>query len=340
MIPPALRDFFDQLALQPAFQRAVALLRQGGGDEVRLCGLTPTAQAVYAVLLHRQTERPVLLATESNSAAEALAETAAAIYGLLEENPRRAAPLTLPAHDVTPYDGLSPHAEIHEQRGVALWRLASGNASVVAAPVGAMLLKIAPADRIRNLALTIEVGDEFFLEDLEASLGGSGYVRQEPVEAVGQFSVRGGIVDVFPPEAAYPVRIEMLGDEAASLREFDPETQKSIRRIERATLLPLSEIPVPLAGDQDAGALLTPGWEFSAARAERRQQRLLDLAPQAIVVWCEPDALDKAADKLAERVAAAHAEAPAGSPPPETFYGLEAAAPRRRRPRRSSTVWG
>ncbi|MBI1356794.1 MAG: transcription-repair coupling factor [Acidobacteria bacterium] len=336
MIPPALRDFFDQLGRHPGFQQAVAQLRHNAGaqlrdsagaqmrlgesGEIHLSGLTPTAQALYAVLLHRQSERPVILVTESNSAAENLAETAAAFFGLLEENPHRAAPMTLPAHDVTPYDGLSPHAAIHEQRGIALWRLAEGGASVVAAPVGALLLKTAPPDVIRNLALTIEVGDEFFLEDLEESLGGAGYVRQEPVEAVGQFSVRGGIVDVFSPEASYPVRIEMAGDEAASLREFDPETQKSIRRIERVTLLPLSESPAPARSDADSDALLGPGWEFSEARAQRRQSKVLEASPQAIVVWCEPDALDKAAGKLGERLAEARAAAPADAPPPELFY--------------------
>lgn len=320
MIPPALRDFFDQLGRQPAFLEALAKLRAGNQDEIRLQGLTPTAQALFAVLLSRHTERPVLLAAESGVAAEALTDAAEAFFGLLEENPSRAAPVLLPAHDVTPYDGLSPHAEIHEQRGIALWRLAEGTASVIVAPVAALQLKTAPADAIRNLALALEVGDEFYLEDLEQSLGSCGYVRQEPVEAVGQFSVRGGIIDIFSAEAHYPVRIEMSADEVESIREFDPETQKSIRRIERVTLLPLSEVPTPGGDEVDDDTLLGPGWEFSAAQAARRQSTVFDLAPKALLVLCEPDALEKSASKLAERIEADRAEAGGETPPPEQFY--------------------
>lgn len=320
MIPPALRDFFDQLGRQPAFLEALAKLRAGNQDEIRLQGLTPTAQALFAVLLSRHTERPVLLAAESGVVAEALTDAAEAFFGLLEENPSRAAPVLLPAHDVTPYDGLSPHAEIHEQRGIALWRLAEGTASVIVAPVAALQLKTAPADAIRNLALALEVGDEFYLEDLEQSLGSCGYVRQEPVEAVGQFSVRGGIIDIFSAEAHYPVRIEMSADEVESIREFDPETQKSIRRIERVTLLPLSEVPTPGGDEVDDDTLLGPGWEFSAAQAARRQSTVFDLAPKALLVLCEPDALEKSASKLAERVEADRAEAGGETPPPEQFY--------------------
>ena len=320
MIPPALRDFFDQLGRQPAFLEVLAQLRSAEHGEIRLHGLTPTAQALFAVLLNRYSERPVLLAAESNMAAEALAEAAEAFFALLDEKPHHAAPLLLPAHDVTPYDGLSPHAEIHEMRGIGLWRLAEGTASVIAAPIGALLLKTASADSIRNLALALEVGDEFYLEDLEESLGSCGYVRQEPVEAVGQFSVRGGIVDIFSAEASFPVRIEMSADEIESIREFDPATQKSIRRIERVTLLPLSETPTPGKDDEDADVLLVPGWEFSEAQAARRQHTIFDLSEKAIVVFCEPDAIEQRAAKLAERLEADRAEAGGEGPPPDRFY--------------------
>ncbi len=320
MIPPALRDFFDHLGRRPAFLELLAKLRSGTEGEVRLHGLTPTAQALYAVLLCRYADRPVLLAAESGVTAEALAETAEAFFGLMEEKPHRVAPLLLPAHDVTPYDGLSPHAEIHEQRGLALWRLAEGTASVIVAPIAALLLKTAPPDVIRNLALSLEVGDEFFLEDLEESLAACGYVRSEPVESVGQYSIRGGIVDIYSAEARYPVRIEMAADEIESIREFDPGTQKSIRRIESFTLLPLSEIPTPRADEAAPDTLLGPGWEFSADQAERRRSSALELAEGAIVVLAEPDVLAKAADKLSERLDAGRAEAAEATPEPDLFY--------------------
>ena len=67
--------------------------------------------------------------------------------------------------------------------------------------------------------------------------------RHEPVEMVGQYSIRGGILDVYSPGAATPVRIEMLGDEVESIRDYDPGTQKSIQRVDEAALLPLTEFP-------------------------------------------------------------------------------------------------
>ena len=316
MILPSLRDFFDELGRHPALAASLRALRRPGASSLRITGLNSTAQAIVAVLLHRMSGRPVALITESNQAAEALAETAAAVFDLLEETPKLAGPLVLPAHDVTPYDGLSPHAEINEKRGAALWRMADGTASVVVAPVAAALLKTARAEFFRNLAWTIVKGDEFFLEDLEAGLRSVGYVRNEPVEMVGQYSIRGGILDVYPPEAANPVRIEMLGDEVESIREYDAETQKSIRRVEEAVLLPLTEYPAPTREGETTG----PGWEFSQAAAAERTDCALDLLEHPIVLWDEAQALEARATKLAERLEAERAEAGDDSPPPETFY--------------------
>ena len=328
MILPALREFFDELGRRPALVACLRELRKPGAASVRLTGLNTTAQAIVAVLIHRMSGRPVALITESNQAAEALAETAAAVFGLLDDAPKLAAPLTLPAHDVTPYDGLSPHAEINEKRGTTLWRMADGSASVVVAPVAAALLKTSPADFFRNLAWTIEKGDEFFLEDLEEGLRGVGYVLSEPVEMVGQYSIRGGILDVFSPETANPVRIEMLGDEVESIREYDPETQKSIQRVDEAVLLPLAEYPAPReGGDGPTG----PGWEFSEQAASERTGAMFDLLEQPIVLWSEPQALAARAEKLAERLEDERADAAGETAPPETFYWswpelLEAAA--------------
>ena len=81
------------------------------------------------------------------------------------------------------------------------------------------------------------------LEELVAHLRGAGYEPHEMVEMPGQFSVRGGIVDVFPAVAERPVRLELLGDTVESLREFDPQTQRSVRPIERVTIPPLVESP-------------------------------------------------------------------------------------------------
>lgn len=304
MIHPSLRELFDELTRQPAFNVAVQAIRQTLPANLRVGGPSLTAQAIFIVLLQRAVDRPVIAVAPDFGSVEVLLNAAEAMDELLGPSPHRVGPLVLPAQDVTPFDGLSPHADVSEKRGIALWRLAHGSASVIVAPVAAVLLKTAPADFVRNLAWSIAVGDEFFLEDLEEGLASVGYVRHEPVEMAGQFSIRGGIFDVFSPESDVPVRIEMSGDDVESIREFDPESQKSLRPVRQTVILPVSEYPVTAAAGADRTLLLRPGWEFSASIAQKRQSTVLDLADRPIVCWCEANSIEPEADKRWERLRA------------------------------------
>ena len=108
-------------------------------------------------------------------------------------------------------------------------------------PVASALLRIEPGDFYRQLALKLRVGDELPLEEVVAHLESIGYERREPVEMVGEYSVRGGILDVFSPESPKPVRIDLFGDQVESIRRFDVESQRSVLKIEDCTLLPLTE---------------------------------------------------------------------------------------------------
>ena len=158
MILPGLRDLVGGLERHPAFQDLVPILGRAEPQKLRLSGLNATGLALYATLLHIRTERPVALVVGSSAIAEVLAETAGAFFELLEVSTDRVAPFVLPAHDVTPYDGLSPHAEISEKRGIGLWRMADRRASLVVAPVASALLRTASADFLRNFCWKIEVG--------------------------------------------------------------------------------------------------------------------------------------------------------------------------------------
>ena len=332
MIIQGLRDLFDGLAKHPSFQSVLAAIRKPGPVQLHLSGLGPTAQALYTALLYRFADRPILVLSATNSSADGLAETIGAFFALLELPAHRGAPFVFPAHDVTPYDGLSPHADIHEKRGIGLWRMAEKEASVVVAPVAGVLQRIAPANTLQNLAWRIEVGDEFYQEHLVEGLLSVGYRRHEPVDMVGHFSVRGGILDVYSPEVAYPVRIEMFGDEVESIREFDPDTQKSIRSVDQASLLPLAEYPLfrsaADAGPKDGRAadgteeapILAQGWEFLPEAARQRSSSVLELLDDPILVWNEPAAVREQADQLWAELAVARERGDPESPPPETFY--------------------
>ena len=124
---------------------------------------------------------------------------------------------------------------------MALWSLARGGARVIFAPVAAALGRFRDNAFYASLALELKVGDELNLDDLVEHLRSVGYEPGEPVAAVGQYSVRGGIVDAFPPEAEWPFRLEFFGDQLESVREFDPSSQRSRKPTPHALLLPLSE---------------------------------------------------------------------------------------------------
>ena len=330
MILPGLREFFELAARHPSLRAALESLQARRPATLRLAGLNPTAKALYTALLYKQTDRPVVMLVENGSVAESMTETLSAFLELLDVSQHRRPPFVLPAHDVTPYDGLSPHAEIGEKRGMGLWRMVDGTASIVVTPIRSALLRVAGPDFVKDLAMRVQTADELVVEDLERHLVAVGYERHEPVEMVGQYAVRGGIVDIYPPEAAYPVRIELFGDQVESMREFDPELQKSVQRVDEVLLLPLTEYP-SLAEGEAAGSgegadsdgempFLPTGWEFHSAAAETRSHGLLGLIERPLVVWSEGAAITAEAEKHWERLTSAHQAVGSDAPPPDSFY--------------------
>src|SRR5512139_3382606 len=222
------------MARQPAFQEVVRafLSAREAEPHLSLSGLTTTAKALYMVLLWQAIERPVLLVVDGNKQAEALTEAIETFFDLLASGLGVPHPQALPALDVLPGQHLSPHAEISEQRARALWRLATERVPITVTPVASALLRTEPSAFYRQLALTLRAGDEIGLDDVVTHLESIGYERREPVELAGDFSVRGGILDVFPPEAGKPYRIEFFGDQIESMRRFEPDTQRSVTKVQ------------------------------------------------------------------------------------------------------------
>ncbi len=143
-----------------------------------------------------------------------------------------------------PFENLSPHPDVQEQRASALWKLATGAVSILIAPVEAAALRLFGRDYYASLAVMLRRGEELDIEVLTAHLASVGYTQMDLVEMPGQFTRRGGILDVYSPEADRPVRIEFFGDEIETIRKFDPETQRSLTGLDEAQLLPLTETPV------------------------------------------------------------------------------------------------
>ena len=308
MIHPAVRDLFLDLGKHSGFQEVVR--RLSAGAPVSLSGLTNTAKALYSVLVWHQSGRPLILVVDGNRQAETLAETLQTFFKLLAADDRNG-PQLLPALDVLPLQNLSPHAEILEQRAIGLWRLATERVPITILPVASALLRIAPGDYYRQLALKLRVGDELPLQEVVAHLESIGYERREPVEMVGEYSVRGGILDVFSPETAKPVRIDLFGDIVESMRRFDVESQRSVLKIEECTLLPLSEYQKSRGLAAELNALvdsrhlpgeLSPGWELLTGMIRPRHHSVFSLLDRPLIVWDEPEQIHGAAERFWKRL--------------------------------------
>ena len=242
MILPFVREFVADLKHSDAFDRGRRHLESGQGRR-RIAGLTFTGRALYLPYLVQATSAPALILVADNKAAEALHQAVLAaceLTGALD--PKTV--LRLPAHDVLPFENLSPHPEIQEARAASLWKIASGTARLVIAPVEAACLKLFQPDFYAALALTLKIGEEYLIDMVVEHLLSVGYTRVDVVEMPGQLTVRGGILDVYSPEADRPIRIDFFGDEIESIRKFDPETQRSQSTLDSALLLPLTEIPI------------------------------------------------------------------------------------------------
>jgi len=318
MILPLVADLLGRVRRHPAVEASLETVR-GGRDAARLTGLTDSAKALIAAAAGLALGRPVLLVVESTERAEALAEPLRFFYRALATRP--AAPVALlPAYDVLPYQGLSPHLQIAAERAVALWQLSTGAASIVVAPVAAALARLREREFYQGLARTVARDDALGLDELVAQLTNVGYERAEMVEMPGQYAVRGGIVDAFSPNALRPVRIEMFGDTVESLREFDPDTQRSTGPVETAVLLPLTECRRE-AREERMGPL-APGWEFELGRVNPPSSSLLELAGDPAVLLDEPELLGEEARRIRDRLAEAYevARETAEVADPERYY--------------------
>jgi len=210
--------------------------------------------------------------------------------------------------------------------------------SILIAPVEAAALRLFDRDYYGSLAVNLRRGEEVDIEVLTTHLASVGYTQMDLVEMPGQFTRRGGILDVYSPESDRPLRIEFFGDEIESIRRFDPETQRSQSGLDEAWLLPLTETPVTehllaavnarlsrerihfegdaLDQDQDdnelaieaaaaGGVSVFPGWEFFApvAGAERH---LLKLLPKSVLFVDEPGMVRNQIDRWWNKVEQRH----------------------------------
>ena len=152
--------------------------------------------------------------------------------------------LLFPGSETDPYRGLSPHPEISARRAVTLWRILRENQGLLLTTLSALTPQLPSPENFKNNCIELDVGRFFPLDHLTRTLAELGYVREDPVSDVGEYSIRGGIVDIFLPFPSIPVRVEFFGDEIDSIREFDPASQRSTALLTCCHVAPMRELAV------------------------------------------------------------------------------------------------
>ncbi|MBW6484659.1 MAG: transcription-repair coupling factor [Syntrophobacterales bacterium] len=227
-------------------------------DKLIVQGLDGAARAFVTAMLFRHLGCPITVIRPDRKEAEKCLRDLTFFLG--EEQA-----LMLPPWELVTTDMFAFQRETELARMEALQRYAYGVPAVVVMPVSALMQKTVPRDILEGYVETISIGDLRGRDELTAKLSEGGYVRESLVEGKGEFSVRGDILDIFPPHAAHPLRLEFFGDEIESIRLFDEATQRSIEEIADFTLFPAAEL------------IITKGRRERAVRAIRRRSNELGL---------------------------------------------------------------
>jgi len=213
------------------------LVSAGTRQRSPVTGLTPSSTAYAVARLFRRLSRPVVVISPEAKGAERFATDLKFFMG-------ESAPVRLfPNLDVLPYFQLSPHPDVLTERLGALFDLLQGKEPwVLVTSHAAALRRLPPRSIFNTYADYVVAKEEIDREDLLRRLVEAGYLSVPLVEDSGTYSVRGGIIDLFPPHSPHPYRIELFGDLVESIRLFEPSTQRSLQEVSELVLLPAREI--------------------------------------------------------------------------------------------------
>ena len=219
--------------------RELLLSLDAGASPIAVSGLSSVHRAQLSAAVRQKMQRPLLVVCADENEANRMAGD---LHELLGEEVS-----LLFAREWQLRDRVSASHGWEQQRIGTLCRLAAGEASVLVATVDALMQRTLPPALLRGAVTEIKVGARFDLAALSKKLVEIGYVRAETVEGVGQFALRGGILDIYSPLSA-PVRVEFFDDEVDAMGEFDLATQRRTQNVKSLTVLPAAEVLPALTG--------------------------------------------------------------------------------------------
>ena len=256
----------------------IPLPRSGQSRAYWRAPASTSALAVAIAAAANQHRGPLLVIARDNHAAHQLE---ADLHTLLGHAPALPV-LNFPDWETLPYDRFSPHPDIVSQRLATLARLPELQRGIVVVPVATLMQRIAPRGHVLGNRFDFRLGQRLDLDHEKRRLESAGYRHAPQVFDPGDFAVRGGLLDVYPMGAPTPFRIELLDDEIESIRIFDPESQRSLEKIERIELLPGREVPVDEAPVKRALDALRERFDIDTRRSALVQDLKAGLAPAGI----------------------------------------------------------
>ena len=263
---------FDPLSFDVALPRAGqsrAYWRAPGSSTALACAVLAAARA------H---DGPLLLIARDNHGAHQLESDLRVLGG----NDAALPVLAFPDWETLPYDRFSPHPEIVSQRLATLARLPALGRGIVVAAAATLMQRLAPLGHVLGNRFDLRTGVRLDLDAEKRRLQAAGYRNVPQVYDPGDFAVRGALLDVYPMGEAAPFRIELLDDEIDTIRVFDPESQRSLDKVDRIELLPGREVPLDEAPVQRALDAIRDRFDIDIRRSPLVQDLKAGLAPAGI----------------------------------------------------------
>jgi transcription-repair coupling factor (superfamily II helicase) len=321
-----------------------------GARVVSISGLVSgPARALALAALQRASGKCFAVVTQANRDLEAWERDLRFWYCALRGSSEcEDSVLVLPSSESDPYAGASPHPETLERRALSLWRMARAPRDFLLLTARGLARRTLPPEELSEAGARLRRDEDNAPEELVEKLIAAGYVREDPVGAVGEFSTRGGILDVWSPGREAPVRVEFFGDTVDSIREFDPETQLSIAPLQEVEIAPMRELAVA-SGDfrlwaerarahwrderferalldrtvyADEGETF-PGWEWLMPLVYPRRGSVFDYLKDSVLVIEEPSGLETHLASVYDTLAARYSETDSADElglPPEEYY--------------------